>query len=264
MGQGIKCMEKDFKKLSAYFSCVEKITELLCLGKKKEARDLAENGSDEGMQIKAILKDWSGLDSDDFLNFAENIPGLLIPVRSPCIPEMKIIKSNRPYNGCIFYSDVDTPFGKSVISLSDIGICGIDFPSGEQDPFSDIKKRWPQSVRSKDSADIIEIRDLIFSNKVSNTRGLTLHLYGTDFQMSVWESLSKIPLGQRMSYSDIAASVGRPGASRAVGNAVGLNPIGYLLPCHRVIPKSGKIGGFSSGPAKKLAMLIYENCRRKD
>lgn len=121
-----------------------------------------------------------------------------------------------------------------------------------------------------DRADIIEQTDenqnrviRFFDNTLNGNEKIKLHLKGTEFQIKVWEALLKIPEGQLSSYSDIADWIGQENASRAVGTAIGKNPIGYLIPCHRVIKNTGEIGEYRWGSERKMAMIGWETSKVK-
>lgn len=261
-------MEKDFEILSDYFLTMEKITSLIVNGRNKEAKLFSEAKTEDGTTVKEIIKTWSGLSSDEFFDLAEKIPSIFKDVKELRKPDIRIIKDvqdkgrkNRLNHEKIVFSSLHTIFGKGVITVSGNTILGLDFPFDEEAHFRSIKEKWPNAVRDDDNAMTKKIRDSIFSDKEKGLKEMEIFLSGTDFQIRVWETLSGIPLTEKISYSEIAVAIGVEGSARAVGNAVGSNPITYLIPCHRVTPKSGGLGGFGCGPAKKLAMLIYEAAR---
>jgi AraC family transcriptional regulator of adaptative response/methylated-DNA-[protein]-cysteine methyltransferase len=148
--------------------------------------------------------------------------------------------------------------------MTDRGICALTFvQDGDRArPVADLKKQWPQaSIRIAPRA-AAGLLDRIFGYPHDHPPApLYLFVKGTNFQIKVWEALLKIPLGRAVTYEDIARHIGMPKASRAVGNAVGRNPIPFLIPCHRVIRKTGVLGHYGGGPARKKAMLGWESAR---
>lgn len=251
-------MEKDFSALSSYYPIIEKLTDLICKNKINEAKNTTENGT----PYRKIINDWCGLEPDVFFHVCACITDKYFSGLSNGISHIKIVAESRSYSGKLFYSSVDTQFGRCVISLTEHGLCGVDFSEDEEKTTSEIIRKWPNCIPEKSDTKINEIRNQIFTNKAMPTDIIKVHLIGTEFQIMVWKTIARIPSKGKISYSEIASEIGKPNAARAVGNAVGKNPLGYLIPCHRVMPKSGSLGGFSGGPAKKLAMLIFETSRR--
>jgi AraC family transcriptional regulator of adaptative response/methylated-DNA-[protein]-cysteine methyltransferase len=143
------------------------------------------------------------------------------------------------------------------------GICYMAFvdqaaPNGEPAAFADLRSRFP-NARFHQMTDLIQQNALyIFTKDWSRLHEIKLHLKGTDFQLKVWETLLKIPVGGLSTYKDIAGRLGNANASRAVGSAVGDNPVAFLIPCHRVIQSSGAIGQYHWGATRKTAMIGWE------
>jgi AraC family transcriptional regulator of adaptative response/methylated-DNA-[protein]-cysteine methyltransferase len=150
----------------------------------------------------------------------------------------------------------DSPFGPALIMATDRGICGIGFASetGAEPAMADLRARWPHARFVEDPMALRAWADAAFGG----TGRTALHLIGAPFQIKVWEALLRIPTGHVTTYSQIAAAIGHPKASRAVGSAVGRNPIGWLIPCHRALRKSGGLGGYHWGLPVKRAMLAWE------
>ena len=161
----------------------------------------------------------------------------------------------------IAYGFHATPFGKCLLAITDRGICGLSFVQNEDRGavFYDLAHRWQNAnlVENPDATRPLIKR--IFDPSAGN-RSTPLHLVlsGTNFQIKVWEALIKIPLGAVVSYEDVAAHIGMPKASRAVGNAVGQNPVSFVIPCHRVIRKTAEFGNYGGGVARKLMILGWE------
>ena len=136
------------------------------------------------------------------------------------------------------------------------GLCGIAFAAetGRSEAFNDMAARWPKAHFVENAAALKQWGEAAF-NRSGDT---ALHLIGAPFQIKVWEALLKIPSGYVTTYSDIAQSIEAPKAVRAVGTAVGRNPISWLIPCHRALRKSGALGGYHWGLPVKRTMLAYE------
>lgn len=158
----------------------------------------------------------------------------------------------------IRYGIHPTPFGKCLIATTERGICHLGFvEGGEGTSIDHLADHWKQAVMIEDYRATAPLVTRIFSSGMPDTP-LKLHLRGTNFQIKVWEALLNIPAGAVTTYEHIAAQIGRPNAVRAVGTAVGDNPIAYLIPCHRVIRKSGEFGNYMYGSARKKAILVKE------
>ncbi len=165
----------------------------------------------------------------------------------------------------IRYGIHPSPFGDCLLALTERGICTLAFlpPDGRAQALAELRSRWRGSELREDPAATLSLVRRIFSPAPESARPVvSLHLQGTNFQIRVWEALLRIPSGSAATYEDIAASLEMPGAARAVGNAVGQNPIAFLIPCHRVIRKTGAFGGYRWGAARKKALLGWEATRR--
>jgi AraC family transcriptional regulator of adaptative response/methylated-DNA-[protein]-cysteine methyltransferase len=154
----------------------------------------------------------------------------------------------------------DSPFGPALVMGTDKGICGIGFASetGEAEAMTDLMGRWPKARFVENAEHLRPWVDAAFG---ANEETTPLHLIGAPFQIKVWEALLAIPSGHVTTYSDIAGAIGHPKAVRAVGTAVGRNPISLLIPCHRALRKSGGLGGYHWGLPVKRAILAYESAR---
>jgi AraC family transcriptional regulator of adaptative response/methylated-DNA-[protein]-cysteine methyltransferase len=165
----------------------------------------------------------------------------------------------------IFYGFHPTPFGYCLLAVTDRGICHLAFvQNGERTKaIKALKARWENAKITAAPAQTRPLVDQIF-NTMKNGKPQPLHLFlsGTNFQIKVWEALLKIPAGTVASYEDIAARIGMPKASRAVGNAVSQNPVAYIIPCHRVVRKLGEFGNYRWGLARKKAMLGWEAAKK--
>ncbi|MDB5020662.1 MAG: Bifunctional transcriptional activator/DNA repair enzyme Ada, partial [Pedobacter sp.] len=161
----------------------------------------------------------------------------------------------------INFSFADSPFGNLIVASTTKGICYMAFEDDEELAFNTLKNKFPNAVFQR-RLDLIQQNALfIFQNDWSRLPQVKLHLKGSEFQIKVWESLLKIPMGQLSTYGKIAAEIGSPNASRAVGTAIGSNSVAFLIPCHRVIQSSGTIGGYMWGPTRKTAMIGWEGAQ---
>ncbi len=167
----------------------------------------------------------------------------------------------------IFYGFHPTPFGYCLLAVTDRGICHVAFvQEGERtQAIKSLQKGWENAKITVAPAKTRSLVDQIF-NPIKNGKPRPLHLFlsGTNFQIKVWEALLKIPAGAVASYEDIAARIGLPKASRAVGNAVSQNQVAYIIPCHRVVRKLGEFGNYRWGAARKKAMLGWEMARKEE
>ena len=161
----------------------------------------------------------------------------------------------------ITYGFHPSPFGKCLLAKTERGICGLYFVknSNKRDVFTDFKQYWQKASLVEDPAATSPLVPHIFNPALGKKRDpLHLILKGTNFQIKVWEALTRIPFGTVVTYEDVAVQVGIPKATRAVGTAVGHNPISFIIPCHRVIRKNADFGNYGSGPARKKAILGWE------
>jgi len=153
-----------------------------------------------------------------------------------------------------------------MLAVTGKGICGLSLLVGDdrKQSVEELGRKWEGSILHEDSRITQSFITRIFTRS-SKLALPPLHVIvkGTNFQIKVWEALLRIPEGNVLSYDDVATLVGKPGASRAVGNAVANNPVGYLIPCHRVIRKMGGFGDYHWGVARKKAILLWESARGK-
>jgi len=163
----------------------------------------------------------------------------------------------------IYWGWFDSPFGLSLVMGTEKGICGIGFAGemGEEAAMEDLVSRWPKAEFVEDPMMLRPWVQVAYGAGESGGERAPLYLIGAPFQINVWEALLQIPSGQVTSYSEIANSIGKPKAVRAVGTAVGRNPISYLIPCHRALRKSGGLGGYHWGLPVKRAILAWESAR---
>ena len=153
----------------------------------------------------------------------------------------------------------ESPFGRSLVMGTDKGICGLAFSdeTGDDEAMADMRARWPAATFVEDPATLAPWVGAAYGQSGE----AKLHLIGAPFQIKVWEALLQIPSGHVSTYSEIAEAVGNPRAVRAVGTAVGRNPVSWLIPCHRALRKSGALGGYHWGLPVKRALLAWEGAR---
>ncbi|MGA2640348.1 MAG: methylated-DNA--[protein]-cysteine S-methyltransferase, partial [Spirochaetia bacterium] len=161
----------------------------------------------------------------------------------------------------IVYGFHPSPFGRCLLAVTERGICGLSFvqEAPEESLVRNLRARWPGARLSRSPEATAGVASRVFTFDTRREPG-PLHLFvrGTNFQIQVWEALIRIPFGKAVTYEDIARHIGMPRAPRAVGNAVGSNPIPFLIPCHRVIRKMGEFGNYGEGPQRKKAILGWE------
>jgi AraC family transcriptional regulator of adaptative response/methylated-DNA-[protein]-cysteine methyltransferase len=161
----------------------------------------------------------------------------------------------------VFFGFHPSPFGSALVMATERGLAGLAFadPGEERAALADMKSRWPRAAYVEDSARTAAIARRIFdSSQWQQDKPLRVVLIGTDWEVRVWETLLQIPMGRLTTYSDIASKIHKPAAARAVGAAVGKNPVSFVVPCHRVVGKSGDLTGYHWGITRKRAMLGWE------
>ena len=161
----------------------------------------------------------------------------------------------------ISYGYHPSPFGVALVMVTPFGLCGLSFADQGQETIAlaDMTRRWPNAQYTEDSAVTAPFAAQLFADQnFRPNQPLRITFIGTDFEIRVWETLLKIPVGKATTYGDIASSVGSPKAARAVGAAVGKNPMSFVVPCHRVIGKSGALTGYHWGLTRKKAILGWE------
>ena len=161
----------------------------------------------------------------------------------------------------IHYGFHPSPFGTALIMATERGLAGLAFadPGEDKAALADMQRRWPKATYVEDAARTAPLARRIFDQELWRPdQPLRVVLIGTDWEVRVWEALLKVPMGRLTTYSDIAAKVCTPAAARAVGAAVGKNPVSFVVPCHRVVGKSGALTGYHWGITRKQAMLGWE------
>ncbi|MEM9907794.1 MAG: methylated-DNA--[protein]-cysteine S-methyltransferase [Cyanobacteria bacterium P01_D01_bin.44] len=160
----------------------------------------------------------------------------------------------------IVYGYHQTPYGEAFIALTGRGVCKLYFTEAEARlaPLKDLCQEWPNAEIIEDDRQTARVVELLFARQLSDTTPLSLWVRGTNFQINVWKALLNIQPGEVASYGEIANAIGKPTAARAVGTAIGSNPVGLIIPCHRVIRQTGELGGYRWGETRKHAILARE------
>lgn len=161
----------------------------------------------------------------------------------------------------VYWKRIDHPQWHLYIATTEFGLCYVGSETGMLEELLEwIGKRLPNHIikEDMDKLKVYEEELIDYLEGRSNYFSLTMDLYGTEFQQQVWQAVQEIPYGQTVSYSDIAESIHKPNALRAVGTAIGANPVPIIIPCHRVIAKNGKLGGYSGGLEMKEKLLLLE------
>ncbi len=160
----------------------------------------------------------------------------------------------------IRYGFHPTPFGEALVAVTDRGICGLSFvaPGKRKAALDGLREEWANAELQEDARGTTDVVQRIFADERRAEAPLTLYLRGTNFQVKVWEALIRIPAGSVATYEQIARQLGNERATRAVGTAVGSNPVAFVIPCHRVIRKSGDIGEYHWGSPRKRMILAGE------
>ncbi|PTX20271.1 AraC family transcriptional regulator of adaptative response/methylated-DNA-[protein]-cysteine methyltransferase [Pontibacter mucosus] len=162
------------------------------------------------------------------------------------------------------YSFGTCQFGNYVVASTDKGVCYLHFYQHPEQALQELRQAWPKANLVEEQTSMHGQVSDFFDNSFSEGNGkIKLHLSGTPFQLKVWEALLRIPEGQLCSYASLARSINQPTASRAVGTAIGSNPIAFLIPCHRVIKSVGGIGEYRWGSERKMAMIGWEAAATK-
>jgi AraC family transcriptional regulator of adaptative response/methylated-DNA-[protein]-cysteine methyltransferase len=161
-------------------------------------------------------------------------------------------------NLSINYSFAESPFGNIIVASTQKGICHIAFSDDNIEALSKLNNRFPNAYYNQVVDTIQQNALFIFQHDWSKLDQIKLHLNGTPFQLKVWEALLKIPMGNLSTYGTIAKEINEPTASRAIGTAIGNNPVAFLIPCHRVIKSTGHLGGYMWGSTRKSAIIGWE------
>ena len=281
--KGIRFLYRKFKAMSDY-ERIEKAIHYLQenFTRQPDLDEVAKQVHVSPYHFQRMFKDWAGVSPKKFLQYIsiEHAKNLLKKnlTLSEVSFETGLSGSSRLHdlfisiegmtpgeykNGGeqlhINYSYAESPFGNIIVASTTKGICHLAFADDEVMALGELKKLFPNAF-FRQVVDTIQQNALfIFTQDWKNLSAIKLHLKGTAFQLKVWETLLKIPLGGLSTYSSIAAAAGNEKASRAVGTAVGDNPVAFLIPCHRVIRSTGSIGQYHWGGNRKTAIIGWES-----
>ncbi|ASU36571.1 methylated-DNA--[protein]-cysteine S-methyltransferase [Mucilaginibacter xinganensis] len=243
--------------------------------------DIAEKVNLSPFHFQRIFTDWAGVSPKKFLQYisldhakkmlanqatlfdtafetglsgTSRLHDLFVNIEGMTPGEYK----NGGENLSINYSYAESLFGNIMVASTEKGICHIAFANNEAEGLTALKRAFP-NASYQPMVDLIQQNALyVFKHDWSKPEEIKLHLKGTDFQIKVWETLLKIPTGKLSTYGNIAGKLNHPSASRAVGTAVGANPVAFLIPCHRVIQSSGQFGQYHWGSNRKTAIIGWE------
>lgn len=213
-------------------------------------------------KLMVTLKNWAGAVSDDLpqylsQGFSHSIPlAANMPHSDHIAPHIHVTDAHDSALDQIFYNDIDTPFGAALVFATQHGICGLGFGAeiGMEETKHDFLARWPNAQVIQSVENLAQYEFSLFDDDHT----VPMHLIGSPFYVKVWQALLEIPMGHANTYSDVALRAGNARAVRAVGTAIGKNPISWLIPCHRALRKDGSLGGYHWGLSIKRAMLAYE------
>ena len=158
----------------------------------------------------------------------------------------------------ISYQFAETLFGEVLVASTSKGICALTFVENPTEALQHLKAQFPKAMFVAQSDSLQQSALTLFQTDQNQLAKIKLHLKGTAFQLKVWQSLLKIPMGQLTTYGELAKVIDHPKAARAVGSAIGSNPVAFLIPCHRVIQSTGTLGGYEWGQVRKTAMIAWE------
>jgi AraC family transcriptional regulator, regulatory protein of adaptative response / methylated-DNA-[protein]-cysteine methyltransferase len=274
----------DFRQLSEDYVLIEQAIDYLEHNAQRQP-ELSEIASAVGLSefhFQRVFTRWAGISPKRFLQFvtkenakqlldgSENLLDTTYQVGLSSLGRLHDLfvtteavtpgqYKSRGSGLTIRYALHPTPFGECLIGLTERGICHLGFvQDSEGDAIDNLVADWQQAEMIEDYDATAPLVEPIFDLSRRIDHPLHLHLRGTNFQIKVWEALLRIPTGHVATYGQIASEIGQPTAARAVGSAVGHNPIAVLIPCHRVIRKLGEFGNYRYGAARKKALLAHE------
>ncbi len=277
----------DFKELSEDYLRIEQAI-LYLENHHKDQPSLEEIAASVGLSdfhFQRIFTRWAGISPKRFLQFltkenakellnkSENLLDTTLQVGLSSLGRLHELfvtteavtpgeYKSRGAGLTIRYGIHPTPFGKCLIGATDRGICHLGFvQSSEGDAIDAFVVDWKEAKMVEDNRATAPLVAPIFLLNAREQTPLNLHLRGTNFQLKVWEALLNVPTGAVTTYQRLAAQIGQPTASRAVGTAVGHNPIAVLIPCHRVIRSLGEFGNYRYGAPRKMALLGWEQAQ---
>lgn len=282
----VATLEQDITPVGAEYETVRRVIEKISLDYRDQPslEDLADEVGETPTSLQKLFSRWAGLSPKAFLQAVtldharrlldDGMPlletsfelGMSGPGRLHDLFVTHEAMSPGDYKTrgaglTIRYGYHISPFGVALIMVTDRGLAGLSFNDAgeERAAFADMAGRWPNATYVEDMAATAPYAARIFDpSRWRAEQPLRVVMIGTDFQLRVWDALLKIPMGRACTYSSIAADIGSPKASRAVGAAVGANPLSFVVPCHRALGKSGALTGYHWGLTRKRAILGWE------
>ncbi|WP_284462178.1 methylated-DNA--[protein]-cysteine S-methyltransferase [Chryseobacterium sp.] len=245
--------------------------------------EVAENIHLSPAHFQKIFTDWAGTSPKKFLQFIslEHAKNLLKEEKASIFDtayETGLSSTSRLHdlfvkiegmspaeyknggkNLAINYSFSESPFGNILVASTEKGICHMAFENDKESVLGNLKHKFPNASFFEKQDTLQKNALSIFDKDWTKLNTIKLHLKGTDFQLKVWESLLTIPMGKLSTYGNLAEKIGNPKSSRAVGTAIGSNPVAFLIPCHRVIQSTGHLGGYRWGSDRKQMIVGWES-----
>ena len=242
-------------------------------GFPKRKTEPAKHPPPDPARLQQLLAEWTGISPQHFdhLNHARRLLAGQIPpdhpTKSPSPPPLKITPLDPDTNPKIHHQFTNTPFGPILLAATPHGLCRLTFADNKQQALAELKQAFPQAHHTQAPSPHHQAAlNALTQNLTPNQNPpppIPLTLTPTLFQQKVWQALAKIPPGTLTTYATLAQQIGTPKAARAVGQALKINPIAVLIPCHRVIQANGKIENYAWGTPRKLALLLWEAAHQK-
>jgi len=268
----------------ADYAVVKRAVEFLSTRRRDQPSidELAENAGLSPLRLEQVFERWAGLTPTGFLQAiaVERVRKLLrdsasaldgshsVDTSEPSPPHElfatheALTPGDRRRDGIVLrYGFHASPFGEAIVVVARWGMTGLGFVDDDDRGAAhlDMIRRWPSATFREDPGATAACAARAFDQELWRPEApLRLAMIGSDFDVLVWETLLRVPLGRATTYSDIARKIGKPNAARAVGAAVGRNPISFVIPCHRVLGRSGALAGYHWGLARKRAMIAWE------
>lgn len=273
--------------MNFHYNIIEKTLQYLEENPKKQfsLNDVSEQIHLSSFHFQQIFKEWAGVSPEEYLqclnvnhvknilkNESENLLNIYsessktIHLHNLVIDIDKMTPCEYKNGGeklSINYNLTECPFGNIFIASTQKGICSLFFCKDIIHGLTILQKQFPKAKYQQKTDSNQQNASSMFQDNWNNLNQVKLHLKGTDFQLKVWKSLLEIPQGKLSTYGNISKKINNPKAVRAVGTAIGNNPVSYLIPCHRVIQSSGKIGGYRWNPIRKKAIIGWEMAKMR-
>jgi AraC family transcriptional regulator of adaptative response/methylated-DNA-[protein]-cysteine methyltransferase len=279
-------LQRDITPIDSDYDVVRRVVEKISLDYRNQPslETLAEAVGDTPMGLQKLFSRWAGLTPKAFLqavtlDHARRLLDAGMPILEAAhevgmsgpgrlhdlfVTHEAMTPGDYKTRGTgltISYGYHISPFGIALVMVTDRGLAGLSFadPGGEREALADMSGRWPNATYVEDLSATAPYASRIFDPaRWRRDEPLRVVMIGTDFQVRVWEALLRIPMGQAKTYGALACEIGKPSASRAVGAAVGANPVSFVVPCHRALGSTGALTGYHWGLTRKRAILGWE------